>query len=203
MCGKTIIEQLTAKKHGFKHVQAVGDAILAKGNSQALSVAEELSENEIYQARMCATHIYGKLSIESKVAYSRLLEKIVCDENWRVQEMLAKAFDQYCADIGSRDSLSTIYVWLTAKNPNQRRAASEGLRIWTSRPYFKDYPEVAIELLANFKADESKYVRTSVGNALRDISKKYPKLIAVETSSWEIANRDVQQTYNLATKFIK
>lgn len=47
----------------------------------------------------------------------------------------------------------------------------------TSRPYFKDNPNVAIELLSTRKEDESEYVRKSVGNALRDISKKYPELV--------------------------
>ena len=53
----------------------------------------------------------------------------------------------------------------------------EGLRIWNSRPYFKENPEEAIRRLADLKNDPSEYVRKSVGNALRDISKKHGALV--------------------------
>ena len=63
--------------------------------------------------------------------------------------------------------------WLADSSPNVRRAFTEGLRIWTGRPYFHNHPEVAIQLLSQLRNDESEYVRKSVGNALRDISKKH------------------------------
>jgi 3-methyladenine DNA glycosylase AlkC len=58
-----------------------------------------------------------------------------------------------------------------------RRAVSEGLRIWTNRPYFNEHPQEAINILSKYKTDESEYVRKSIGNALKDISKKHPELI--------------------------
>ena len=78
----------------------------------------------------------------------------------------------------------------------------EGLRIWTSRPYFRDNPTVAIDLLAGLKADESTYVRTSVGNALRDISRKHPELIRAELQKWDTNNAAILKTYKLASKFV-
>jgi 3-methyladenine DNA glycosylase AlkC len=81
-------------------------------------------------------------------------------------------------------SLPVIREWLSALEANQRRAASEGPRIWTSRPYFKDHPEVAVRLLSALRADPSEYVRKSAGNALRDISKKFPELIKAELKQW-------------------
>ena len=116
--------------------------------------------------------------------------------------MLARAFDQYCADRGYEASLPIIKEWLTAKEANQRRAASEGLRIWTNRPYFRDNPGEAVSLLAALKADESKYVRSSAGNALRDISKKHPELIRKELQSWDTSDPAVLETYKLASKFV-
>ena len=41
-------------------------------------------------------------------------------------------------------ALPIIDEWLENDNPNTRRAVTEGLRIWTSRPYFKDNPNEAI-----------------------------------------------------------
>lgn len=93
--------------------------------------------------------------------------------------------------------------WLTHSNPNVRRAVTEGLRIWTSRPYFKDHPCEAIERLSALRNDPSEYVRKSVGNALRDISKRFPDLVATELSAWDLESAKVEQVHRLASKFIK
>jgi 3-methyladenine DNA glycosylase AlkC len=109
-----------------------------------------------------------------------LKARVSQDDDWRVQEILAKAFDRFCADVGCEDALPVIKEWMTASNPKTRRAVTEGLRIWTGRPYFRDHPEVAVQLLSRLRDDESEYVRKSVGNALRDISKKHPGLVKKE-----------------------
>lgn len=85
-------------------------------------------------------------------------------------------------------------------NPITRRAVTEELRIWTSRPYFKENPNEAIERISNLKEDSSEYVRKSIGNALRDISKKFPELIKIELNSWELESKEIKQVYNLASK---
>ena len=76
------------------------------------------------------------------------------------------------------------------------------LRIWTSRPYFKDNPNEAIRRIASLKEDTSDYVRKSVGNALRDISKKFPELIEAELNNWNLESKEINQVYKLASKFI-
>lgn len=76
------------------------------------------------------------------------------------------------------------------------------MRIWTSRPYFKENPNEAIERIANLKEDGSEYVRKSVGNALRDISKKFPELIKIELDSWDLESKEIKQVYKLASKLI-
>ena len=40
-------------------------------------------------------------------------------------------------------------------------------------------------------------------NALRDISKKYPELIAVELGTWNLETKEVSQVYRLASKVIE
>jgi 3-methyladenine DNA glycosylase AlkC len=92
--------------------------------------------------------------------------------------------------------------WLQDKNPNVRRAASEGLRIWNQRDYFREHPEVAVQLLSKLKDDESEYVRKSIGNALRDISRREKDLIRTELAKWDITNPDVAFTHSLAAKFL-
>lgn len=133
----------------------------------------------------------------------RFLHDIVSQhESWKVQEILAMAFDHYCAKIGYEAALPVIEKWFTDTNANIRRAASEGLRIWTSRSYFRDHPEAAIALLASHKEDESEYVRKSAGNALRDICKKFPELIRQELGTWDLSSKRIQQVYKLASKFL-
>jgi 3-methyladenine DNA glycosylase AlkC len=121
------------------------------------------------------------------------------DQNWRVQEMLAKAFDQYCKVIGYGESLPVIKKWLSDPHPNVKRAVTEGLRIWTGRSYFKDHPHVAITLISINKSDDSEYLRKSVGNALRDISKKHQQEVLDEISTWDLTDKKVAFTHYLAS----
>lgn len=123
-------------------------------------------------------------------------------ESWKVQEILAMSFDNYCSKIGYENALPIINAWFADDIANIRRAASEGLRVWTSRPYFKEHPQTAIDLLASHKADESEYVRKSAGNCLRDISKKFPELVAAELNGWDLSTKEVRQVYKLAGKFV-
>ena len=115
---------------------------------------------------------------------------------------MAKAFDKFCKKIGYEKALPIIDEWLKNNNPNTRRAVTEGLRIWTSRPYFKDNPNEAIRRIAALKEDSSEYVRKSVGNSLRDISKKFPELIKMELSSWKLESREIKQVYKLASRLV-
>lgn len=105
-------------------------------------------------------------------------------------------------DSSYETSLPVIKDWLADANPNVRRAVTEGLRIWTTRDYFREHPEAAIKLLSQLRADESEYVRKSVGNALRDISRKHKELIRTELQSWDTSDKHVLQTYKLAGKFL-
>ena len=139
-------------------------------------------QSPAYQVRMYGVFLFGYLSEDEEILHF-MKEEVTKDENWRVQEILAKSFDMYCKKIGMEKALPTITEWLQSPEPNARRAVTEGLRIWTSRAYFKDHPEEAIQRLAALKEDSSEYVRKSVGNALRDISKKFPDFICKELES--------------------
>ena len=63
--------------------------------------------------------------------------------------------------------------------------------------------EKVIQRLDALKEDSGKYVRKSVGNALRDISKKFPDFICKEIESWSLDSKESKQVYHLASKFIK
>ena len=151
----------------------------------------------VYQVRMYAVFLFGYLSEDDNIlAFMR--DTVSDDDNWRVQEILAKSFDEFCKKKGYENAIPIIDEWLKNSNPNTRRAVTEGLRIWTSRPYFKENPTEAIERLADLREDSSEYVRKSVGNALRDISKKYPELIKTELDSWKLESKEINQVYKLS-----
>ena len=165
--------------------------------SKALAFAA--FQSPVYQVRMYGVFLFGHLSEDEEILHF-MKEEVTKDENWRVQEILAKSFDMYCKKIGMEKALPTISEWLQSPEPNARRAVTEGLRIWTSRAYFKDHPEEAIHRLAALKADPSEYVRKSVGNALRDISKKFPDFIRKEVETWSLDSKEIKQVYRLITK---
>ena len=198
-----ILNKILQIEHGFQHIiDGVDEIFSTYSKEQCFDFALELFKHKAYQARMLATTILGRLATEDNNALCFLKERISTDENWRVQEMLAKAFDEVCKHRGYEVSLPLIEEWLNDNNPNVIRAVTEGLRIWTSRPFFKENPSVAIALISKHKADESEYLRKSVGNALKDISKKHRELIRQEVQQWDLSNPQIFFTYKLATKLL-
>jgi 3-methyladenine DNA glycosylase AlkD len=199
----SLIQRVQKTQHGFTDIQKAAEEVFAShSRAETLSLAKELFASEVPQARMLATFLFGKLAAKSKESLAFLRKRVSLDQNWRVQEILAKAFDQYCEDRGYEKSLPVIKDWLADTNPNVRRAVTEGLRIWTTRDYFRENPDVAIRLLSQLHADASEYVRKSVGNALRDVSRKHKDLVRKELQGWDISNKQIQRTYKLAGKFL-
>lgn len=198
-----LVDKISKIEHGFRHILSEAENIVTTYSAEdSFKLAKQLYDYDVYQARMLATVIFGHLAEKNKEAYDFLKSRISFDTNWRVQEMLATAFDQLCKDIGYENSLSFINEWLSDSNPNICRAVTEGLRFWTKRPYFKDNPKLAIELISRHKDSESVYLRKSVGNALKDISRKHKLLIENELSTWDLKNERILLTYKYATKHI-
>ena len=192
-----LLGQIKKIEHGFEHIKEAGNEILSAQNLKHFDLAMQFLGDESYQVRMLGTYILGVLSTDNPDALTILRTQVSQDQNWRVQEMLAKAFDHYCKKIGYEKSLPVIELWLADKNPNVKRAVIEGLRIWIGRPFFKTNPTLAIKLISQHKADPSEYLRKSVGNALRDIGKKHSDLIETEISTWDLECSQVKFTYRL------
>ena len=189
-------------ENGFKEEEKRAFADYKSNDKEyAKSLAFLAYKSDIYQVRMYGAFLFGYLSEQDDVL-TFMRDEVSKDDNWRVQKVLAKAFDEFCKKIEYEKALPIIDEWLKNNNPNTRRAVTEGLRIWTSRPYFKDNPNEAIERIASLKEDPSEYVRKSAGNALRDISKKFPELIKMELSSWKLESREIKQVYKLASRLV-
>jgi 3-methyladenine DNA glycosylase AlkC len=169
---------------------------------ECYKVALVLYQSEHFQLQEVGVFLCGYIGAEQEKALVFLKETVSFHPNWKVQEVLAMAFDQFCKAMGYEAALPVIEKWLDDENANVRRAVSEGLRIWTNRPYFDEHPGKAIALLAIHRNDESEYFRKSVGNALKDISKKYPELVGTELKKWDLSSKKILQVYKLASKFL-
>ena len=131
-----------------------------------------------YQVRMYGVFLFGYLSEQNDIL-TFMRDEVSKDDNWRVQEVLAKAFDEFCKNTGYEKALPIIDEWLENDNPNE-----------------------AIRRIVALKEDPSEYVRKSVGNALRDISKKFPELIKDELNNWKLESKEIIHVYKLASKLI-
>ena len=200
---ESLEREFSSIENGFKEEEKRAFIDYKSNDSEFIKKLAFLSyQSEVYQVRMYSIFLFGYLS-EDKNILMVLRDEVSKDANWRVQEVLAKSFDEFCKRTGYEKALPVIDDWLKSSNPNTRRAVTEGLRIWTRRPYFKENPNEAIRRLAALKDDSSEYVRKSVGNALRDISKKYPELIRIELNSWNLETKEITQVYKLASKFLR
>lgn len=199
---KSLEQEFSLIKSGFKKEE---NRALTDYKNNDRSYIKKLAflsyESKVYQVRMYGVFLFGYLSDDSDIL-TFMRDEVSKDDNWRVQEVLAKAFDKYCKNKGYKNSIPVVDEWLSSDNPNTRRAVTEGLRIWTSRPYFKENPQEAIKRIASLKEDTSEYVRKSVGNALRDISRKFPELIKEELKTWNVETKEIKQVYKLASRFI-
>ncbi|RYD96405.1 MAG: HEAT repeat domain-containing protein [Sphingobacteriales bacterium] len=197
----TLIKKLATVEHGFKPFEEEAQKIAgSKTLPESKIIAIDMLGSELYQLRCCAIFILGFIAIKDNAVLLIMKETARSDQSWQVQEIIAKAFDQYCRDKGYENALPEIKAWLEDKDANVCRAVTEGLRIWTGRPYFKTYPEVAIHLLSRHKASASEYLRKSVGNALRDISKKHGELVNKEIVTWNLKDKRIAFTYDYVLK---
>ena len=152
---KSLEKELSLFEHGFKEEEKRALVDYKANDKNYIKRLAFLSfKSDIYQVRMYSVFLFGYLSEDSGIQ-TYMKEEVSKDSNWRVQEVLAKAFDEFCKKIGYDKSLPVIDEWLDSNNPNTRRAVVEGLRIWTSRPYFKENPNEAIRRIANLKDDSS------------------------------------------------
>lgn len=183
---KSLEREFSLIKNGFKEEEKRALVDYKNNDRDYIKKLACLSyKSKVYQVRMYGVFLFGYLSSDIRIL-EFMCDEVSKDDNWRVQEVLAKAFDEYCRNTGYESAIPVIDEWLRSDNPNTRRAVTEGLRIWTSRPYFKENPQEAIKRIAPLKEDASEYVRKSVGNALRDTSRKLPELIKDELENWTL-----------------
>ena len=175
------LAELIPEKDSLKLVKSEAEKYYESHSpDDCFNMGIELYQSDNFQIQEVGVFLLGYSAHHNTSALSFLKDTVSRHDSWKVQEILAMAFDNHCKIIGYEAALPLIQEWFNSDCANVRRAVSEGLRVWTSRPYFKDNPQIAIQFLSAHREDTSEYVRKSAGNALRDISKKHPELIMVE-----------------------
>ena len=167
-------------------IRRTAQAYTARPRPEAYDMAVAWYGDAAWEVRYFAVLVLGGITATDVRALTYLYERCGDDPAWQVNEALAMAFDDYCAATGYEAALPAIRKWLRAPSANLRRAVSEGLRPWmaSKRAYFARDPQAAIDLLGTLKDDQSRYVQESVGNALRDISRKHHDLVIAALRRW-------------------
>ncbi len=99
-----VLKRILEIEHGFVHILDAAKEILSSSSDErSFAIASELFDHEAYQARMLATAILGHLAGTNSEALLFLKDRVSLDMNWRVQEILAKAFDTFCKEQGVRE----------------------------------------------------------------------------------------------------
>lgn len=117
-------------ENGFKEEEkrALTD-YKSNDNEYAKNLAFLAYKSVTYQVRMYGVFLFGYLSEQDDIlAFMR--DEVSKDDNWRVQEVLAKAFDEFCKKKGYEKALPIIDEWL--KNNNPGSVGSFGIKSTTS-----------------------------------------------------------------------
>ncbi|MEX2684857.1 MAG: HEAT repeat domain-containing protein [Candidatus Sigynarchaeota archaeon] len=120
--------------------------------------------------------------------------------DWEIREMalepLLHAVQRYPESI-----LPRCRQWLRSPDENVRRFVAEGLRPRIGTRWLRDPAKNAqvLDILGELRHDPSEYVRKSVGNNLKDLSKYMPGVVLDLAARW-IRDEGIQVTADLASK---
>ena len=149
---------------------------------------DKLSSHLSDTVRCYAPYLIGldeNLTIEGKLARSR---KLVADKHFGVREVVWMAMRPEI-DSNLEEAIRILSEWTKSEDENIRRFTTESTRprgVWCKHiERLKEHPEIALPILENLKADNSKYVQDSVGNWLNDASKSRPDFVIELCAQWE------------------
>ncbi|MCP4760561.1 MAG: hypothetical protein GY870_02195, partial [archaeon] len=119
---------------------------------------------------------------------------------WEIREMsgyiIRKGLKKFPDTI-----LYSLKTWIISENDNIRRISIESLRPLSDIKWLRDPKknDPILDILSSLRADPSVYVRKSVGNNLKDLSKYMPIKILELIEKW-IHEAQINVVYNLASK---
>ena len=138
--------------------------------------------------QLYALHIIAEFIISFPEKFEKmipLIEVYAYPSNWIVRETIADAILAGLIKTPNK-TLEILSNWVKSSNENLRRLVSESLRPHASIKWLRDPTknDKIIELLTILRKDPSIYVRKSVGNNLKDLSKYMPEKILDLMEFW-------------------
>ena len=97
---KSLEQEFSLIKSGFKEEEKRAlDDYKSNDKVYVKRLAFLSYESKVYQVRMYGVFLFGYLSDDSDIL-TFMRDEVSKDDNWRVQEVLAKAIDEYCKNKG-------------------------------------------------------------------------------------------------------
>lgn len=190
---------LLESKSTMSMIRAVGeflvhDAKIDKNSQLFLQLKTHPSDS----VRCWAAYIIGT---DSQLPINEKLEAIkafAADNHFGVREISWMAVREAVTE-HLDDALEILRAWSTDQDANIRRFATESIRpngVWCKKiERLKTNPELALAILENMKADDSKYVQDSVANWLNDASKTRPDFVVQLCTKWKQENPNKNTAY--------
>lgn len=98
---KEQLDRITAvSKGGYPHGKLAEQLEASFLKNTLETISTYLYQPEVYQIRMVAVFLFGKLASDKENTFSFIKNNVSKKENLRVQEILAMAFDNYYASTG-------------------------------------------------------------------------------------------------------
>lgn len=93
---KSLGKELSLFEHGFKEEEKRALVDYKTNDKNYIKrLAFSAFKSDVYQVRMYSVFLFGYLSEDSDIL-TYMKDEVSKDSNWRVQEVLAKAFDEFC-----------------------------------------------------------------------------------------------------------
>jgi 3-methyladenine DNA glycosylase AlkC len=150
-----------------------------------------------------AIHLFARLLQKSTYFWNKIDEKVVIwtdHKDWEIRESACEVIlEAFRYD--PEKMIQKFNIWIESENENLRRAVVESIRPhaqikWLRNPEKND--EI-IALLTRLRSEPSEYVRKSVGNNFKDLSKYMPVKVLFVFESW-VNECKVHVSADLASK---
>ena len=188
--GKPLSSLLSELKH--LDVFAFADKLIDLGDQE--------KDRHLYNIGLAVFSYHMSSSILNLSKGFEILRLYADHPNWEVREMATYGIRE-SVKAYPKETLAILRGWIHDENDNVRRIASESLRPLSDMKWLRDQKQndPVLDLLSVLKADPSEYVRKSVGNNLKDLTKYMPVKILNLLEQW-FREEKVMVTFDLASK---
>lgn len=125
------LQELLPEKDSLKIVRNEAEKYYKTHSlEECFSMGLELYKSKNFQIQEIGVFLLGYSAHNNVNALFFLKNTVSIHENWKIQEILAMAFDNHCAIIGYEIALPLIKEWLSNDCANVRRADNRRVKLW-------------------------------------------------------------------------